>query len=106
MTIPMPRIRPSEYRAVLQLLSAPADSVEDLATDVILAIDALRANRTDWVSVVEMSPGFVMLFGPYITKGAAERDIGRSVFATREGMRAMVLPLTTSIEEGLENDSQ
>jgi hypothetical protein len=100
----MPRIRPSEYRAVLQLLSAPADSVEDLATDVILAIDGLRADRTDYVSVVEMSPGFVMVYGPYITKNAANKDIGRSVFATREGMRFMVLPLTTTIDEGLEDD--
>ena len=100
----MPRIRPSEHRAVVQLLSSPADSVEDLATDVILAIDALRAARTDYVSIVEQAPGFVMVYGPYVTKNAAYRDFGKSVFSVMEGARSMVVPLTTSIDEGFENE--
>jgi len=98
------RIRPSEHKAVQALLEEPAESTHELATDIILAIDALRAARTDYVSIVEQAPGFVMVYGPYVTKNAAYRDFGKSVFSVMEGARSMVLPLTTSIEEGLENE--
>lgn len=98
----MPRIRPSEHRAVVELLDAPAESVEELATDVILAIDALRAKRKDWVVVV-YDPGVaVHVHGPYITENAARKDIGNNVYAASKGAYALVLPLITDIDEGLE----
>lgn len=98
----MPRVRPSEHRAVVELLDAPAESVEDLATDVIQAIDALRAKRKDYVVVV-YDPGVsVHVHGPYITEAAARRDIGNNVIAASAGAYALVLPLLTDIEEGLE----
>lgn len=99
----MPRVRPTEHRAVVELLDAPADSVEDLATDVIQAIDSLRAKRKDWVVVV-YDPGVcVHVHGPYLTENAARRDIGNSVFAASAGAYALVLPLLTDIDEGVSN---
>lgn len=98
----MPRVRPTEHRAVLALLDAPAESVEELATDVIQAIDELRAKRRDWVVVVHDPGVCVHVHGPYVTQAAAQRDIGRNVFAASDGAHALVLPLLTEIEEGLE----
>lgn len=96
------RIRPTEHKAVVALLDAPADSVEELATDVIQCIDTLRSKRTDWVLVV-IDPGVcVHVHGPYLTKAAAQKDIGKSVFAASDGARVLVLPLLTDVEEGLE----
>ena len=98
----MPRVRPTEHRAVVELLDAPATSVEDLATDVIQAIDTLRAKRNDWVVVV-YDPGVaVHVHGPYLTQNAARKDIGNNVFAASPGAYALVLPLITDIEEGVE----
>lgn len=86
----------------MDLLDAPADSVHDLATDVIQAIDALRAQRKDWVAVV-VDPGVcVHVHGTYVTKAAAHKDIGKSVFAASKGASVLVLPLLTDIDEGLE----
>ena len=98
----MPRVRPTEHRAVVKLLNEPADSVEQLAADVILAIDELRTKRTDYVTVVKHAPRFVMVYGPYISIAAAKKDIGNSVIANREGTEYMILPLYTLIDEGIE----
>lgn len=98
----MPRVRPTEHKAVVKLLNEPADSVEDLATDVIQMIDSLRAGRKDWVVMV-YDPGVaVHIHGPYITKNAAHKDIGKNVYAASEGATYLVLPLLTDIDEGLE----
>lgn len=98
----MPRIRPTEHKAVVNLLCQPADSVEELAADVITAIDELRAKRTDYVIVVQHAPTFHTVHGPYLTRNAAERDIGKSVVAAQEGVRYMILPLSTDVDEGIE----
>lgn len=98
----MPRVRPTEHKAVVNLLMSPADSVEDLAAEVIIAIDELRSKRTDYVTVVQHHPTFHMVYGPYITRNAAEKDIGNSVIAAQEGVKYMILPLTTEIDEGIE----
>jgi hypothetical protein len=98
----MSRVRPTEHKAVLALLDAPAESVEQLACDVIVALDEQRAKRTDFVTVVQHAPGCVVVYGPYVTRNAAEKDIGRSVIADRVGVRYMVLPLSTNVDEGLE----
>lgn len=99
----MPRVRPSEHAAVMALLDAPAESVADLATDVILAIDELRAKRIDWFVIV-VDPGVcVHLHGPYITKRAAEKEIERGdIYAASAGATALIVQLLDSVEEGLE----
>jgi hypothetical protein len=97
----VPRIRPTEHKAVVKLLDSPAESVEELATDVIMAIDELRAKRQDYVVVAELGPSFVMVFGPYTTRNAAEKDVGKNIIASKPGCRYMVLPLSTEIDEGI-----
>ena len=98
----MPRVRPTEHRAVVKLLSEPAESVEDLAAEVILAIDDLRSKRRDYVVVV-YDPGVcVHVHGPYITKNAAQRDVGNHVYAASEGAYYLITQLVTDIEEGIE----
>lgn len=100
----MPRVRPTEVRAVAALLDSPAESVEQLATDVIAAIDELRAKRTDYVIVVQHSgwAPFFAAYGPYLTKTAAQKDVGKSVIASTVGERYVILPLNSNIEEGVE----
>lgn len=97
----MPRIRPTEHRAVVKLLNEPADSVDDLAAEVIATIDGLREQRKDWVVVV-YDPGVaVHVHGPYVTKNAAHKDIGKNVYAASEGAYCLVLPLLNG-DEGIE----
>jgi len=100
----MPRVRSTEWKAVIKLLNEPAESVEDLATDVIMAIDALREKRTDYVTVVRHSidPPFFAAYGPYVTRNAAERDLGKSVIAASVGEQYIIVPLSTKIDEGVE----
>lgn len=98
----MPRVRPTEHRAVVKLLNEEAESVEDLAAEVIIKIDELRATRKDYVVAVRERNGFVHIYGPYITKNAADRDVGKHAFGVGEGAMYMVLPLYTDINEGIE----
>ena len=98
----MPRVRPTEHRAIVKLLNEPAESVEELAAEVIIAIDELRATRKDYVVVV-YDPGVaVHIHGPYITKNAAQRDIGKNVYAASEGAKYGIFQLITDVEGGIE----
>lgn len=101
----MVRIRPTEHRAIVALLDAPAESVEELATDVIQKIDELREARPDFFVVV-VDPGVgVKLIGPYLTKNAAHKAIASGeVFAASPGATGLVLQRISSIEPGLEPD--
>ena len=102
----MPRVRPTEHKAVVKLLNEPAESVENLAAEVIIAIDELRAKRTDYVVLV-YDPGVCThVHGPYVTKNAALKDIGNNVYAASEGAWCTVLPLLTDVEEGIEIDGK
>ena len=98
----MPRIRPTEHKAIVALLDAPAASVEDLATDVILKIDELREARADWY-IVKVDPGVaVTLHGPYLTRNAAKKEIERGdLFAASKGATALILQRIPSVEEGV-----
>lgn len=97
----MPRVRPSEHKAIVKLLNEPADSVEELAAEVIYTLNEMREQRTDWVVVV-YDPGVAFhVHGPYVTRNAAEKDIGKGVFAASPGAKYGVYPLHTS-DEGIE----
>lgn len=99
----MPRVRPTEHKAVMALLDAPAESVAELATDVIMAIDDLRSKRSDWVVVVRDPGTGVFVWGPFITKNAALKAIERAeIFASKPGATAFTRPLITSADEGIE----
>lgn len=98
----MARIRPTEHKAIVALLDSPADSVEDLATDVLLTVERLRADRKDYyVAVVD--PGVcVHLHGPYVTKAAAQKAIEKGeLFAASPGATGLVLQLHRSEDEGV-----
>lgn len=98
----MARIRPTEHKAVVALLSEPADSVGELATDVIHAIDRLRAERKDWFVMVNDPGVCIHLHGPYVTKAAAQKAIEKGeVFAASPGARALMLQLHQSEDEGI-----
>jgi hypothetical protein len=92
-----------EHKAVVLLLNDPADSVEDLATDVIQKIDAMRAERKDYYLLV-IDPGVcVHLHGPYITKNAAHKDVEKGhVYAASKGATYLVLQANEAIDEGTE----
>ena len=103
----MARIRPTEHKAIVALLDAPADSVEDLATDVLLKIDELREARPDWF-IVKVDPGVaVTLHGPYITRNAAKKEIERGdLVAASDGATALILQRINSMYEGVESFTQ
>lgn len=92
----MTRIRPTEFKAVLALISAPAESEEELATRVIETLDELRSQRTDYVTVVQYHPTAHLVYGPYTTIGYAERDL-KNLPWPNDKVKWMCLPLTTCV---------
>ena len=99
----MPRVRPTEAKAIIELLDSPADSVEELAVSVIAKIDELRAKRQDWF-ILKYDPGVcISLHGPYLTKNAASKEIASgNLVAASPGATATMLQLTPSVDEGVE----
>lgn len=91
------RPRKADVTAVAELLSAGAESPEDLASEVIKALHDLWYQRDSWV-VVTRAYGLQWAYGPWTTehqaKKAIERGIGRSV----EGQQAMVLRVVSPVE--------
>ena len=73
----MLQIRPTEIKAVADLLMQEHDDVETLAKLVIQTIDELRAKRTLF-ALVEIQPtlGYAKAIGPYNTDGQALKDQG------------------------------
>lgn len=100
--IPLTRVRPLEHKAIVALLNDPADSVEDLATDVIQKIDAMRAERKDYYVLI-YDPGVCLhLHGPYVTKNAANKAVtSGDLYAASTGATYMVLTLQDSTDEGV-----
>jgi len=73
----MLQIRPTEIKAVSDLLMQEHDDVDTLAKLVIQAIDEQRAKRTLYV-LVEVQPtlGYAKALGPYNTEKQALKDKG------------------------------
>jgi hypothetical protein len=72
----MLQIRPTEIKAVADLLTQEHDDVDTLAKAVIELLDGLRAKRELFV-LVEIHPSIKVAkaLGPYATRGQAEKDI-------------------------------
>lgn len=71
----MLQIRPTEIKAVADLLMQEHDDVDTLARLVIETIDQLRAKRTLYVLVeIQPSLGYAKALGPYGTEGQALKD--------------------------------
>lgn len=67
--------RPTEVKAIVGLLSEPADDATALAKAIVLKLDSLRFGKTTWGVVVQLPAGdgvgFVT-YGPYPTRKSAE----------------------------------
>lgn len=70
-------IRPTEIKAIAEILMQEHDDVEDLAKLVIQTIDELRAKRETYV-LTEIHPTLqvAIAIGPYATEAQARKDVG------------------------------
>ena len=83
------RLRPSEVKAVAALLNEPADSVEELAKDVIRKINELREGRKEYV-VTLISDRIVSTYGPYDTVKEASKRAGEFIIASKPGKKGIL----------------
>lgn len=93
----MLQIRPTEIKAIADLLSQEHDSVEDLAKLVIETIDRLRAKR-EMYAIVHLQPSFnlVKVVGLYATQLQAEKDAPKRISRYDEKDRAYIGKFTDS----------
>lgn len=71
----MLQIRPTEVKAIADLLMQEHDDVEQLAREVIELVDTLRAKRELFIGVaVHPTLGIVQAVGPYATKNQVLKD--------------------------------
>lgn len=70
-------IRPTEIKAIANLLEQEHDDVDTLAKLVIQTIDELRAKRETYV-LCEIHPSLSVAkaIGPYATEAQARKDVG------------------------------
>ena len=68
------RTRKKELDLIADMLSNPAESVDDLAKDIWNVIDEARRGRELWVVGVQYSIG-QYLFGPYESETMAIKDL-------------------------------
>ena len=83
------RLRPSEVKAVAALLNEPAESVDDLAKEVLRKVDELREGRKEYV-VVLLSDGIVSTWGPYDTVKEASKRAGDFIIASKPGKKGIL----------------
>src|SRR5213595_523167 len=86
--------RPTEVKAVVELLNAPADSVDDLAKAIINTVDELRGSRVQWVVLKRMGQ-HVSAWGPYPTPRKAYDAIIKEQVPRISGDLLFVVPLYT-----------
>jgi len=97
----MATLRPTktEIQAVAATLAAGAGSPEEMAEAVIQQVEMLRYERTQWISVFELSPGIYQGYGPYPTRAAAEKGIAKIPMAQVAKRGAMVPVLGPAVAE-------
>lgn len=73
--------RPNEVKAVTALLSEEHDSVDELAMKVLDLLHDIKWNRHPWVAIQRARPDgpWFTAWGPYSTRGEAERDVGKRI---------------------------
>lgn len=75
-----------ETDEIAALLEQGADSPVDLAKAVIRRLGELREERTQWVSILEATPGVYFGYGMWPTKDAAKKALPKipmAQFSTR-----------------------
>lgn len=75
------RHRPTERRAVIELLDKEHDSVETLADDLLDLLVEIKWGRGSWIAIQRHTGPHFTAWGPYPTRGEAERDVGRRIIA-------------------------
>lgn len=84
--------RPTEIKAVVELLMEPAEDVKELAKAIIAAVDASRQDRTDYL-VCRQLGRMADAYGPYATYAQAEKAITGQKIPALDGTRFFVMPL-------------
>jgi len=73
------RHRPTEVRELIALLDREHDSVEDLAQDVLDLLMEIKWSRAPYIAIQRHSGPHFTAWGPYATRGEAERDVGKRI---------------------------
>lgn len=90
----MARIKPTEVRLVASMLEHEADSADDLAKQIIEALDAKRESDEKWViNFYEPNVKVLANYGPYGTANAAVKDVKKLVAAGPQPAQAQVVKL-------------
>lgn len=87
------RHRPTERKAVIDLLHEEWDDTGELAEAILDKLLALKWARGGWIIVHRegfATPAY-FAYGPYDTRNQAERDIGKRIVACSPGAKAMPL---------------
>jgi hypothetical protein len=83
--------RPTEVKAVIALLEQEHDSVEDLAQLLLDTLLEIKWRRGAWIAIqrhdTQVQPDFTA-WGPYATRGEAERDLGKRIVGVNPRERA------------------
>lgn len=93
----MARLRPTEVKAVAELLSQPAADEYELAESIVRTINDMRAKRKDYVVFVNDS-GMPSVWGTFETINAAKKAVGATVIASLPGAQGYIVPLISGDE--------
>lgn len=87
------RHRPTERRALVELLGREWDDTGTLAEAILDVLLELKWRRGGWVVVQReaMTTPMFVAWGPYDTRLQAERDIGGRIIAASPGAEALVV---------------
>jgi hypothetical protein len=84
--------RPSEIKAVADVLMEPAEDVREVAKACIQAVDESRTDRTDYVVVSQLGR-LVQGYGFFATYKQAVTAIEKQQIRTVDGSRMFVIPV-------------
>ena len=95
----MIRPRKLEVDSIVTLLEQEHDDVHALASEVIHSCYDLLMRRELWL-VLAVYPDQVWTYGPYFTRGQAEKAIVRNAMEVRGDATLIIRRLITSTTEG------
>lgn len=89
------RLRPKEVAVIADILAEPAEDVEQLAKDVLRAINNYRASEPLFARAVKSEgTSTVLLYGPYpTTEAAATDEMSAGIGPEGSTYQAAVVPL-------------
>ena len=93
----MSRLRPTEVKAVAEMLSQPAADEYELAENSMRKINDMRSKRKDYV-VFMLDSGIPSVWGTFETINAAKKAVGKTVVASKTGAQGYIVPLISGDE--------